>query len=409
MNTLAGHASGVGHNNPSSESPPMAGTGSPQLHVGLLWHTLGHDNLGVDALSRTNLALIEQAAASLGTRVRFTTFGGGRNAADRPLPANVTVGTPPRLKDFAAGRWGFFNEIGQCDIVFDIGEGDSFTDIYGGKRLALQVLTKLAAIRRGIPLVLSPQTIGPFDHPVGRRIAIAVMARARAVFARDHLSKAFLDNHLRNVATDEFIDVAFALPFAATERAEAVRIGLNPSGLLFSGGYSGKNELGLTLDYAELNRALVRRFLDAGAQVHLFAHVSDWRNMDGGQASRDDDRSATAILHAEFPQTQLAPRFATASEAKSWMSGLDMVVAGRMHACIGAFSAGVPVVPIAYSRKFNGLFQSLGYEHFVDGKVASTEAALGQIMAAFAGRDALRAAVAAGKARADAKLDRYRE
>jgi polysaccharide pyruvyl transferase WcaK-like protein len=38
-----------------------------------------------------------------------------------------------------------------------------------------------------------------------------------------------------------------------------------------------------------------------------------------------------------------------------------------MHACIAAFSSGVPVFPLAYSRKFNGLFgDTLLYNNFGD-------------------------------------------
>jgi colanic acid/amylovoran biosynthesis protein len=382
---------------------------SAMLHIGLLWHTLGHGNLGVDALSRSNLALIEEAARALDMQVRFTSFGGKPSPNDLALPPNLIEGTSPSLKDFALGRWGFFREIAACDMVFDIGEGDSFADIYGSKRFALQVLTKLAVLGRGVPLILAPQTIGPFDRPLNRHIAVAVMNRARAVLARDHLSKSFLDAHVRPDLTDEFIDVAFALPFAPRHGTGKVRVGMNASGLLFNGGYSGENELGLTLDYSELSRQLVRRLLEAGAEVHLFAHVSDRRNQDGAQASRDDDRSAAMTLHAEFPTTVLAPSFADASQAKSWMSGLDFVIAGRMHACIGAFSAGVPVVPIAYSRKFNGLFQSLGYEYFIDGRSSDTQSAIEQTMAWFTARGELRTSVAAGKAKADAKLGRYRQ
>ena len=39
-----------------------------------------------------------------------------------------------------------------------------------------------------------------------------------------------------------------------------------------------------------------------------------------------------------------------------------------MHSTIGAISTGVPVIPIAYSRKFNGLYDTLGYPYYVDAK-----------------------------------------
>ena len=386
----------------------MSKIGTEKIHIGLLWHTLNHGNLGVDALSRTNIALLEEAASAIGRQADFTMFGNRSSMPELELPPNVTVGPSPSLRDFAVGRWDFFREIGRCDIVFDIGEGDSFTDIYGGKRLALQMVTKMAALGRGVPLVLSPQTIGPFGRPLNRFIAVSVMNRARAVFARDHLSLSFLNAHVRKSLTDEFIDVAFALPFTPSAKGGQVRVGLNISGLLFNGGYGGKNELGLSLDYAELSRQLVRRLLDAGADVHLFAHVSDWRNREGHDTSPDDDRTAMSILHAEFPATKLAPAFMDATQAKSWMSGLDFVVAGRMHACIGAFSAGVAVVPIAYSRKFNGLFQSLGYDYFVDGRASDTQSAVEKVMTWFAVRDELHARVIAGRSQAAAKLDRYR-
>ena len=47
---------------------------------------------------------------------------------------------------------------------------------------------------------------------------------------------------------------------------------------------------------------------------------------------------------------------------------MDFFAGARMHSTIAAFSTGVPVVPIAYSRKFTGLYHSLGYDYIIDGK-----------------------------------------
>ena len=43
-----------------------------------------------------------------------------------------------------------------------------------------------------------------------------------------------------------------------------------------------------------------------------------------------------------------------------------------MHATIGATSSGVPVIPVAYSRKFNGLFDTLQYPFYIDAKSGIT-------------------------------------
>ena len=87
----------------------------------------------------------------------------------------------------------------------------------------------------------------------------------------------------------------------------------------------------------------------------------------------EDDLTANKTLAEEFPGVIVAPRFEGPSEAKSYISGLDFFCGSRMHACIAAFSSGVPVLPIAYSRKFAGVFGSLGYDRIADAKTQTTE------------------------------------
>ena len=86
---------------------------------------------------------------------------------------------------------------------------------------------------------------------------------------------------------------------------------------------------------------------------------------------------------------KVAPAFTSPSEAKSYIAGLDFFMGARMHACIAAFSSGVPVVPMAYSRKFAGLFGSLGYDHTVDCTSEAPEAILERIFAAYEKRRTL--------------------
>ena len=91
------------------------------------------------------------------------------------------------------------------------------------------------------------------------------------------------------------------------------------------------------------------------------------------------------------PNIALSPLFLDPVAAKSYISGMDFFMGARMHATIAAFSSGVPVVPMAYSRKFNGLFiDTLSYLHLVDLKVDQAEDALTKIKDGFAHRDVLR-------------------
>lgn len=70
---------------------------------------------------------------------------------------------------------------------------------------------------------------------------------------------------------------------------------------------------------------------------------------------------------------------------------MDFFMGARMHSTIAAFSTGVPVVPMAYSRKFNGLFaDTLSYSHLADMKKDNNSAILQLIQESFSNREALK-------------------
>ena len=125
----------------------------------------------------------------------------------------------PLAREFAVRllRREFSTLMAACDLVVDIGEGDSFTTIYGFKRFFFYWLSKNRVCNAGAPLVLAPQTIGPFDGRLSRWMASRVMHRCEKVFARDDLSRDCLhDLGLADVASDS-TDVAFALPYQRIE------------------------------------------------------------------------------------------------------------------------------------------------------------------------------------------------
>jgi polysaccharide pyruvyl transferase WcaK-like protein len=283
-----------------------------------------------------------------------------------------------------------FRILRQCDVVLDIGGGDSFADIYGWRRFAQMMFQKTLVHVAGRPLVLAPQTIGPFAHRLRARIATGSIRRSALVATRDALStKALRDMGFAGPII-EASDVALRLPYTSPAPripGGRVRVGINVSGLLMQGGYTQDNMFGLRADYAQVSRDLISAFLrhPDGCEVHLVPHVIAW----GAETRIDDDMQVSRELAAAFPGTVVAPAFQTPSEAKSYIAGLDFFVGARMHACIAAFSSGVPVVPLAYSRKFAGLFGTLGYNHTVDCKTETAEAIHARVLAGYADRDRL--------------------
>lgn len=374
------------------------------LRVGLLWHSITSDNLGVGALTLAQMALIKEAATRKGVDTEFTLIG-TKGATPYPIDGFRIAGTAEfALRAFKAGNFDAIGYLRKCDIIFDIGEGDSFADIYGNKRLAIQVFAKMLAKLFGKKLILSPQTIGPFKTALGQRLGNLAMRMATRIYARDGLSMAVMKETPFADRTQEVIDVAFALPFERPTKSEgqSFKLGINVSGLLYNGGYSGANEFGLTVDYPALINRLCEHFLKMeGVEVYLVPHViSDAIEV-------EDDLRASEKLVQRYPGLKLAPRFKSPSEAKSFISGMDLFTGARMHACIAAFSSGVPVIPMAYSRKFNGLFNSLGYTAILDCLKATTDEGVLMISQAIDRRDELAADLQKGNLLAKRKLETY--
>jgi colanic acid/amylovoran biosynthesis protein len=255
---------------------------SDQLTIGLLWHSVNSDNLGIGALTGGHLAIIDAVAGDLGIAVGYKVIGWRDPAPAYIVRPDVSV-VPMRARDILRPG-GLYAALRQCDVVLDISAGDSFADIYGARRFALNAASKAVAVLARRPLVLSPQTIGPFERGWARWLASRLMRRARKVVTRDDLSVGFLRPFGLGDKVVAASDVAFRLPYdEPPARGDGVvRVGLNVSGLLFNGGYTGRNMFALACDYPALARALVGHFADIpDCEVHLIGHVNSttrrWR------------------------------------------------------------------------------------------------------------------------------------
>lgn len=376
------------------------------VRVGLAWQSVTSSNLGVSALGLSQIAIATAAAQRCGLDVEFIEFCQSELRPTEVAALNVQLADRLSPKKMMLGSSSVMAQLRACDVVLDIGEGDSFSDIYGAKRFLLLSLLKWACLRAGTPLIISPQTIGPFQASWARWLAAYLLGRATRVFARDGLSMDYLRQTGLAANAEEVIDVAFRLPYRMSTKPDDGRlhIGLNVSGLLYNGGYTGGNQFALTVDYPVLVARLCAMLHERDDVVlHLVGHVNST------ELAVEDDYRVCEELHVRFPRSVLAPRFLAPSEAKSYISGLHFFAGARMHACIGAFSSGVPVVPMAYSRKFNGLFQSLGYKALADMKRLDTDAALAAVMDGLERRADLAAEVAQGNALAQSKLQQYED
>lgn len=373
------------------------------LNIALILHSACNDNMGVGALSVSEVAILRHIANVRGLPVTIKVID-----SISPRPPYVT-GDDIEIRPTRPLRkpLNFFRAVRGADMVIDIGGGDSFADIYGKRRLTQMFLMKYLTHLAGRPLVLAPQTFGPFKHRLSRFLARQTIRRCAITTTRDALSTTCLRELGIRGEIIEASDVALRLPYdppPARPEGGPVKVGLNVSGLLMSGGYTRSNMFGLKMDYPQLMRDIAQHFTDHpdGCELHLVPHVISWE-----RGALEDDYAASIKLAEEFPDAIVAPAFTSPSEAKSYIAGMDFFMGARMHACIAAFSSGVPVVPMAYSRKFAGLFGALGYDETVDCTAQSAEDIKAHIFAAYGRRAQMAQAQQAALETGLERLGRY--
>jgi polysaccharide pyruvyl transferase WcaK-like protein len=220
-----------------------------------------------------------------------------------------------------------------------------------------------------------PQTYGPFERAITRAAARYVIKNASAVYSRDRRGLEFLrllmKKHNCNGKLRFVPDVAFVMDTTVPGRLDAaisrltgkrdnIVIGFNISGLLFNGGYTRNNMFGLKADYERLVYDIIARLMSYDkTTVLLIPHVFP----PAGYEVESDEAACLRVL-SEIDRRHngrilLAGGKYSHTEIKYVIGLCDFFIGSRMHACIAAMSQCIPTVGIAYSWKFEGVFESV--------------------------------------------------
>ena len=306
--------------------------------------------------------------------------------------------------------------LDQCAAVLDVSGGDSFSDIYGSHRFWLVLRPKLIAKRRGIPLVLLPQTYGPFKGRRERRLAREAVLGATTAWARDRYSydelKDLLGSEFDQSRHREGVDMAFNLgmldpgdkvtPELRTwlrEQSEHPLIGLNVSGLIALEPEEASRRFGLRASYLDVLDGFVRAVLrDPELRLLLVPHVMP---ID----TEGCERVLAALPPALASRTRISPASLDEREVKWLISHMDWFCGTRMHSTIAALSTRVPTAAVAYSDKTRGVFASCGVEdQVIDPRRLPTEVVIDRLVDSFERRlqigDVLTTSIDGVKARA---------
>jgi colanic acid/amylovoran biosynthesis protein len=334
------------------------------------------------------------------------------------LAAKIPAGV--RLRKALIERNRYYKVLFETDFVADITGGDSFSDIYGFRRLLLGFLCKWLVLFGRKKLVLLPQTYGPFKSRLSRFMAKYILKHASAVYSRDRESleyaKDLLNDPSEGVKVRFVPDVAFVLDsrrpdnqdIDALERVRAsnkILVGLNISGLLTLCNFQN-DVFGLKTDYFLLINEIVELLMTfSNTAILLVPHtvainetknLSDKRNLKGKGYREQSDMIACSKIYERFAARYYGRIFLVRgrydhNETKYIIGLCDFFIGSRMHSCIAALSQHIPAVGLAYSKKFNGVFESIGLpECIVDARICSEDELRKKVSLVFERRDIIR-------------------
>lgn len=355
------------------------------ITIGLLTNNLISANYGVNALSISNIVLIERSCKKNNIEHRYVLFGDVAKKEqqiskikkiDELQSIDITI-VPElefrKLKSISL----FIKNIKTCDVVFDTSGGDSYSDIYGNNRMLHQYLPKAIALSRKKKLVFTPQTIGPFKSSIWSKLCGRQMKNSLAVFTRDNKSFNLGKDKFKLDNIYQVTDMAMVLPYESDSynienTDKKLRVGVNVSGLLYNGGYTENNQFGLKSNYKELIDGIIKMLMtELKCDVYLVPHVIT--------TGTESDNEACEKIKNEYPGVHYNEVFEGPIEAKSFIANLDLLIGSRMHSTIAAISSGVPVLPLSYSRKFEGLFGTIDYKECINLKEDNKESVLNKI------------------------------
>ncbi len=287
-----------------------------------------------------------------------------------------------------------------ADAVLVLAGGDSFADLYGVPRLRASMAPMRLALRAGRPLVLLPQTYGPFSGSATRQSASVLVGRSSMAWARDRVAHAALVE-LAGADHDPErhrlgVDVAHLLPPASAQDVErwygppldgGEQIALNVSGLIANpgSGLAGARSADARAALETLGRHVLST--DPSARIVLVPHVI-------GASAESDEPACRALADVLGPRAAVAPAVSDPTIAKALIARSSWMCGARMHATIAALSSGVPAAALAYSDKFAGTFGDLGRgAHVADARHRDAAALAGVLIASYEQRHDDRPAV----------------
>ncbi len=217
------------------------------MKIGVMGCEFESPNKGCEALSYSFVSVLKRLELKDINIINFT--GTKLGIIEEIFPEIKFENVFPKIKDF---KFRYIKKLRECDFIFDVTMGDSFSDIYSFNYFKSLCRHKLIAEHCCNKYILLPQTYGPFYKKISNKYANEIFSKAYKIYCRDEISQKLLKDKF-NIESELTTDMAFLLPYNKSEynieKNKKTKIGINVSGLLYKGGFNGKNQFELKLDY----------------------------------------------------------------------------------------------------------------------------------------------------------------
>ena len=240
-----------------------------------------------------------------------------------------------------------------------INGGDGFSDIYGTETFEHRLFITRLAIKKKIPLIILPQTLGPFKDNSNLETAKAILKYATKIYVRDDKFMSTLSSW--QIPFELTNDLSYYMkPEKVDIDIESGAIGLNISGLCYSNEFkdlSGQFDL-----YPSLIFRIINYFQKKNNHIYLISHSY---NYDNPEFANDDLQASKDVYNKLQDKTNihLVDRNLNSPQTKYIISRCGFFIGTRLHACFAAIFTKTPVFGLAYSYKYEGSFRYMGLEN----------------------------------------------
>lgn len=259
----------------------------------------------------------------------------------------------------------------QADAV--VIKGGGFIYSYRGLKYAYYLWYSLFHIflaqRLNIPVIILPNSFGPFETKFSRWLAQKALKRCVLVTTRETQSQNVLNTFIPGFA-QQFPDMAFMLKvrdndfeWACKElqkfgvKTDGTAVGVTMRPWRFPDNLDPKTAYE---NYLETMAQFILYLFRQGLQPVLFAHVR-------GIGKHETDRFALEACQKRIAGEQpiLVDAEYNCVQMKALYSYLGYMVGTRFHSCIFAMSQGVPTLAISYQGyKASGIMSDMGLSEF---------------------------------------------